>query len=330
MAKNNKKGRFASLFDTQRVGPGVKKEDMPKSLSFAFFFKLLGRNINNLLRFNLLYVFGNFPFLFALYALTGNLNTNSFGAASPLFPQLHSAMLLSDGVASPAMMALWGVHGVQATVSVMTPLTYTFFGLSALILLTFGVVNVGVTYLIRSVLRGDPIFLFSDFFYAIKRNWKQALPVGILDCLVMALFTYNITLTYFNFGSAVFNFTFYGNILLAFTYSIMRYYIYLMMVTFDLKIWKLFKNAFIFSILNFKRNILAFSGIALVILLNVYLFLILLPLGLMLPFFLTFSLCAFMGAYAAYPKIKEIMIDPYYKDEKPAAEGDEPVFHDAG
>ena len=75
MAKNNKKGRFASLFDTQRVGPGVKKEDMPKSLSFAFFFKLLGRNINNLLRFNLLYVFGNFPFLFALYALTGNLNT---------------------------------------------------------------------------------------------------------------------------------------------------------------------------------------------------------------------------------------------------------------
>ena len=128
----------------------------------------------------------------------------------------------------------------------------------------------------------------------------------------------------------MFNFTFYGNILLAFTYSIMRYYIYLMMVTFDLKIWKLFKNAFIFSILNFKRNILAFSGIALVILLNVYLFLILLPLGLMLPFFLTFSLCAFMGAYAAYPKIKEIMIDPYYKDEKPAAEGDAPVFHDAG
>ena len=34
----------------------------------------------------------------------------------------------------------------------------------------------------------------------------------------------------------------------------------------------------------------------------------------MLPFVLTFATCAYIGVYAAYPKIKEIMIDPYYNE----------------
>ena len=92
-----------------------------------------------------------------------------------------------------------------------------------------------------------------------------------------------------------------------------------MMVTFDLSLFKLFKNAMIFAFLGFKRNILAFIGIAFVVLINlvIYSFQPLMALGLALPLVVTIGICTYISAYAAWPKIKEIMIDPYYKEEKP-------------
>jgi uncharacterized membrane protein YesL len=328
---NKKKRSIFNFYDSQKVGKGVRKE--PSSpLNFANFFKLYVRNITNLGKINLLFVFGNFPFLFGLYAMTGNLNVNSFAPASNMFAPLWGAMLHSDTV-SPAMMALFGVHGVQSTVSLMTPLTSLFFGLTALIILTFGMVNVGTTYLIRSIIKNDPIFFWQDFFFAIKRNLRQAITVGILDCGVIIILCYNILLTYFNLGSFIYNIVFYANLMILFVYFIMRFYIYLMLITFDLKIFKLYKNAFIFSILGGKRNLLAVTGIGVAMLLNYTLLIAFIPLGIIVPFIILFSTGAFMGAYAAYPKIKEIMIDPYYAgtdSQKNDTDGTKPVFRDMG
>jgi hypothetical protein len=49
----------------------------------------------------------------------------------------------------------------------------------------------------------------------------------------------------------------------------------------------------------------------------------------MFPFVILFSGTAFMGTYAAWPKIKELMIDPLEQD-KPAEPDDteEPIFSD--
>ena len=92
-----------------------------------------------------------------------------------------------------------------------------------------------------------------------------------------------------------------------------------MMVTFDLSIFKLFKNSMIFAFLGFKRNFLALLGIGFVVFINLLLFStpILMGLGIALPFVLTLGICTYIAAYAAWPKIKQIMIDPYYKDEAP-------------
>jgi uncharacterized membrane protein YesL len=106
-----------------------------------------------------------------------------------------------------------------------------------------------------------------------------------------------------------------------------------MLITFDLKIFKLYKNAFIFSILGGKRNLLAVTGIGVAMLLNYTLLIAFIPLGIIVPFIILFSTGAFMGAYAAYPKIKEIMIDPYYAgtdSQKNDTDGTKPVFRDMG
>ena len=87
-----------------------------------------------------------------------------------------------------------------------------------------------------------------------------------------------------------------------------------MVVTFDMKLMKIFKNALIFVVLGIKRNIMALLGLAVVTLFAVVLVIIFLPMGLgvtlVLPFVYYLALCAFIYTYAAYPVIEKYMIDP--------------------
>ncbi len=96
-------------------------------------------------------------------------------------------------------------------------------------------------------------------------------------------------------------------------YVSMRFYIYPMMITFDLPIKKLIKNAFIFSMLGIKRNLMAILGFVLIAGLNIALILPSLSIGftltLILPFFYLPAFGGFMSMYAAYPNIRRYMID---------------------
>lgn len=115
----------------------------------------------------------------------------------------------------------------------------------------------------------------------------------------------------------------------------MRYYIYVQMVTFKLSVFKIIKNSMIFALLGIKRNIVALLGIILGIFLEI-LFLfgsggILVPFAVAAPLALMFSSFAYMKVYAAYYKIKDIMIDPYlaaHPELKKAADDVETVMRD--
>ena len=322
--KKKRKSLFELIYRTRRDGKGVEKEPLGPP-NVVNFFKLYKRQFGNVVKINLLMLFGNFPLFFGFFALTGYLNHTSPAPASYLFGPLYGAMTASPDAVSPSTMMLFGIHGVQAEASVMSTATYVFFALTALVLFTFGFVNVGTSYLLRNIVRGEPIFFWQDFWYAIKRNRRQALIYGILDCVIMLLLGYNITLSYFNLGNMMVNIVFFGNLLLIFVYFMMRFYVYIMMVTFELSIFKLFKNAFIFALLGIKRNALAVTGIGLSLAVTYSLLIVFQPIGILIPFTLLFGTGALMGAYAAYPKIKELMIDPYYKSDRP---GSEPIAAD--
>ena len=308
-------------------GKGVKKEDRITSYSVVNGVKLYGRNFANMFKLNLLYLFGNFPIIFFLFALSGNVSLPSLTQTNILYSSFRGVLL--SGEYDPVMAALNGVIGYRTVNYVPTTATYVLFGLSALVLFTFGIVNVGCAYILRNIVKQEPIFFMSDFFYAIKRNWKQALPFGILDLLFSALLCYDVIFFYYNIGPFFNNICFYLSIALVFLYFIMRFYIYPMMLTFDLSIFKLFKNALIFTALGFKRNIMALIMMVLTALLAYGVFLTYAPLGMILPIVILISTLAFISMYAAFPKIKEIMIDPYYKDE-PEEDPEAPIFRDMG
>ena len=89
-----------------------------------------------------------------------------------------------------------------------------------------------------------------------------------------------------------------------------------MLVTFDLSIYKILKNALIFSMLGFKRNFMGVLGIALITGIHILLIplLITTPLSgipIILPFIWYIALVTFTSAYAAYPVIDKYMIAPY-------------------
>ncbi len=320
MKKDVKKKKF-KLFDTQREGRGVEKDDVYTKTDLKGFFIRYKTYFTRLITVNLMMVLGNFPLLFAVLALSVTL----LPYITPLsagFSVLHGLVVEQTEIPVSTLLSL-GIEGLRAESSVMTPTSYILLALSALVVFTFGIVNAGTTYLLRNMAKGDPVFVWSDFFYAIRRNWKQALPFGILDAILLVLIPYDI-MYLSSAGGGITPFLLGAVIVIALLYFWMRFYIYLQMVTFDLSIKKILKNALIFALIGFKRNFMATLGILLLILINVILAVgfygIFSATAILLPLLLLFSNGAFMSTYAAYYKMKEIMIDPYTSEEDPAVQ----------
>jgi uncharacterized membrane protein YesL len=116
-------------------------------------------------------------------------------------------------------------------------------------------------------------------------------------------------------------------------YFIMRFYLYILLITFRLSPIKLIKNALILSLLGIKRNFMAILGIAVLMLLYVVVFIFSIPFGIIAPFFFIISNGSFISCFAAYPNVKKYMIDPYYEQNPPKDKDeltieDEPIFID--
>ncbi len=324
MENDNKKKKKFSLFRYSLDGKGVSKDENEER-NFTFFFKLLGRKLSSILSVNILLLLGNFPIFFLILGMSSNFNDVSYAPPSQYFGPVYGALKLSGG-ASAAEAAIRGVHGLQIEISVNTTATNIMFILGALVTLTFGVTVAATTYIMRNLVKGEPVFLLQDFVRTIKNNWKQALPFGIFDVVVSLIIVYDLYFFAANRGTYVANVMFFLALAIGLIYFVMRFYIYTMMVTFRLSIYKLLKNAFIFSVVGFKRNILGLLGIAVVILFNYALLFVFFPLGMLLPFVVTTSLCQFIAIYTSWPKIYEIMIEPYEEDDDTPKE--EPIFRD--
>ena len=291
-----------------------KEEDTTPNLKY--YFKSLWRKFPRLLSINLIMIFQIIPFLVAFYAYTTlmpriDVFDNSF------YPVVQGINTASQSSASSLLMGIYGSTMQLPTIA---------FGAGAIIIIicalflfiTFGWQNVGAAYLTRELVRGRPVFVFSDYFYAVKRNFKQGFLLGILDFIISAILVFDFIYFFNTGGNFMLDLMFWGICGVSFIYILMRFYMYLILINFDLPIKKILKNSLIFTALGFKRNILATVWIAIIAALNIFLALALLSsniivfLILPLVYFAAFAL--FTSTYAAYPVIKKYMIDPYYDE----------------
>lgn len=291
-------------------GKGVEKnEDLRPT--FLNFFKIFIRKFTQLLRLNLLMIVQIIPLIVVvcLYFLGPKSPTMSNVMFAPLFG-------LDQASGDAGISSLLDLSSIQMGLPVFSPaVNITIICLAVVMAITWGWQNIGATYVLRGLVRGDPVFVFSDFFYAIKKNLKQGFFLGLIDFVISAVLIIDFLFFYQQTGSFKLDFMYFATLALMFVWFVMRFYIYNLLITFDIKNFKLIKNAFIFTILGIGRNILAFFGILLITAFHIILIVLFIPMGIsipiVLPFFYILAATAFMACYAAYPIIDRYMIAPY-------------------
>lgn len=195
------------------------------------------------------------------------------------------------------------------------------YSIVSLPIVTNGLAAAGITNVTRNIARDKHSFGLSDFFETIKKNWKQALPVGIINALLYIILFYDVY--FFNFASE-------GTIAIiglavalsmTFIFTVMQFYIWTLMITFDFKLKHLYKNSFKFVFINMKINLLCFFSIALIYAVNIAIlflfksyFFPVLSIELFLYIILFPSFRYLLVQYCVFPSIKKHIIDPYYKE----------------
>ncbi len=321
MAPKQKKFK---LLDWNRDGKGVEGfEDTTPTI--RFYFKLIKRRFSQLLSLNLIMLPLLIPivgmiYLYLVIPKTGIMLTPSFSV-------LTGTSLFTD---SPAVALPLSLNAMQLNIPIYHATPY-YIGIAAfavLLLGTWGLQHAGLTYVARGLVRGDAVFVFSDYFYSIKKNWKQAILLGIFDVLIIAFLSYDLFFFISNPSTFVNDLMLFVTGAMIVVYFFMRFYLWPMMITFNIKMWKMFKNAVIFTILGIKRNLMALVWLVLVLGLNVVLIILFWQINvvvpLILPLFYALGLFAFTTMYAGYPIIKKYMIDPYYGDKKKGNASEQP------
>lgn len=184
-----------------------------------------------------------------------------------------------------------------------------------------GFANVGITNVTRNTARDKHSFGLSDFFDTIKKNKKQALIAGIINTIVYSLliinFWFYLTFTRNFMQSLGFGFVF----AMYFVFSIMNYYLWTLIITFNYTLKQAYMNSFRFVFVNLKYNLLCFFTNLLIIAFNVALlfifpsvsyFILVVELMLYLVSYPCFK--ALLVQFCTFHSIKKYIIDPYYAE----------------
>lgn len=184
-----------------------------------------------------------------------------------------------------------------------------------------GPANAGLVKITREFVREEPCFIWSDFMEAFRKNWKQSLCVSVFQYAgAVALFS-AVTFYYGLMGNSVIYAVPFGlSLLFCVIFLFMSFYLELMVVTLNLRLKLLFKNAALMSFIGLGRNFLTLllcgviAGIEVVFLI--------MSLGatraamilfVAMTLMLLFSWTAYSVNFMAFPAIKKYIIDPYYK-----------------
>lgn len=205
------------------------------------------------------------------------------------------------------------------------------FMLFALPVVTIGPALTARAYILREFVKEKSVFLWSDYKERFFKEFKQAFPLGLMQIFITGV----IALNFYYLGFVLdlsqtmktISFAVTGGVYILFCFA--YYYIYTLLVTFELSFSALFKNSVIFAFQGFLRNLLA--GLLKVIFVaalaamfifsftlnHVFLFFFLLVIVTM-----AFSLDGFVEMFITYPLIKKYLI----KEEEKIEE--ESVFSD--
>lgn len=197
-----------------------------------------------------------------------------------------------------------------------------FFYLSLLPIFLTGPFTAGLTYVLRDFVQGRPSFLWQDFKDAAHSNIKQALVVSAIGIGAAEVFFFLLQNGFGAHDKPPFYLLAAVLCTVALFFLFMQFYLFLMMVTFRLSLGQLYKNALIFSIAGFGRNLLvtAFSTLLLAVSFLFFAARFLIP-------FLTLSTVGYLILFGIWPPVKQHMLGTQASVSE-AENGEAPIFSD--
>ena len=305
-------GFFTPSYD--KPGKGIDP-DAPQKRSFFRFFDIFFRKFWKFVKINLLYVLVSIR-TFALVFFLSGIISNSFLSMNGTEEMFRS---IAEQIAQASENA--GGADYQYSILVVTFDLFIRLIISYLFMTLWGMgpATAGITYILRNFAREEHAWLWSDFKSSFKNNFKQSLIVFVID-IVVFLLLYTAFVVYSQMTGAL-SMLKYFIVVIAIIYTIMHFYIYPMMVTFDLKLKDLYRNALIFALGKLPSNLFILvilllihvgSAFAAVVYGGNYAMLVLFVV-LLLEILLLQSFSAFLINFNTYPKMKSYMFE---KDDK--------------
>ncbi len=271
-----------------KPGPGIDK-NAPEKHRIWQFFEILWNQLSKLCKANLLYFIAMIPLMLGLYLCF------KIDVTSPSFVVLRT----------PGEIDLLGLLLLVASVFVTFPAT------------------LGFTYILRNIQRREHAWIWHDFIKHTKLNYKK----GVINGALTLVLYYMLLNAHALYKGGIFNIPvldMYLSILMIIIMIIftwMQFYVNTMIVTFDMKLKDIYRNAFLFSIAKIPLNIFI-SLVCIILAIGLWLIPLITIFGTLL---IAFSLLGFIVVFSVYPTIDKHMIS---KAEPIESEETEAVFDD--
>lgn len=122
-----------------------------------------------------------------------------------------------------------------------------------------GPATAGTSYVIRNWARDEHAWVWSDFKDAWKQNWKESILIMLINGLALIIFYVNLIFyTVYAQRSLIYLVLRYLILVMGIIYAMMNMFIFPMLVTYELKIRQILKNALIFTIAELPRAFVVF------------------------------------------------------------------------
>lgn len=191
----------------------------------------------------------------------------------------------------------------------------------------------GFMKVLRNISCRRPVFIWSDFWKAFASNFKQGAIIGAIDMLFIVAMSFAIPM-YFNMAerNSFFNIPFVICLVTSFLFMMMHFYIYLLIVSTNLSIWQILKDALYLTAIEIKTSIVNLIATVVLALTFVVFFPWTVFTIIIIPSFL-----GLLYSFNCFPAIRKHVIKPYYDERgeqmpdisySPTGDNSEAVFVD--
>lgn len=166
----------------------------------------------------------------------------------------------------------------------------------------------GFTKLCRNMSCERPVFLWHDYWRAFKSNFKQGAAMGVIDMVFIDAMSVAFPLYYgYSTTQSFFYLPFAVCLICSVIFLMMHFYIYLLIVSTNLSLWKILKDSFFLTSIEIKISFINLIVTAALVIITAIFFPITAFMIVIVPSFL-----GFLYSFNCFPMIRKYVIQPWY------------------